>query len=92
MLRAMAQTGSSLLPLSPGGLRQGAGGSALYVLKSTLNPVPGGQMALQGQNLRLHEVKTILKACPQFKHKSPNSFMFSSSEEEVNMLSERISG
>lgn len=45
-------------------------------------------MALQGQNLRLREVKTILKACPQFNHKSPNSFVFSSSEGEVNMLYE----
>lgn len=90
MLRAMAQTGSSLLQLSPGGLRRGS--SALYMLKSTLNPVPGGQMALQGQNLRLREVKTILKACPQFNHKSPNSFVFSSSEGEVNMLYESISG
>lgn len=49
-------------------------------------------MALQGQNLRLREVKTILKACPQFSYKSPNSFVFSSSEGEVNMLYESISG
>lgn len=49
-------------------------------------------MALQGHNLRLHEVKTIMKVCPQFNPKSLNSFVFSSSEGGVNMLSEGISG
>lgn len=49
-------------------------------------------MALQGQNLRLHEAKAVLKACPQFNHNSPNYFLFYRSEGEVNMPSESILG
>lgn len=72
--------------------RVGDGGSALCVLKTTFKSSSWWAGDPLGPNLRLHEAKTILNACPQFNYKFPNYFLFSPSEGEVNMLFETISG